>query len=60
MGNDCKYGVPPFKLTQEMRDGIGNKFTEFVELTTNIYIELRKHSKEILNLFNLMTNAKIS
>jgi len=58
MGNDCKFGVPPFKLTNDMRAGIGEfNFKDFIELTTNIYIEIRKHSKEILNLFNLMTNA---
>lgn len=63
LGNDPKPLPPPMKISAEMIIGMGGPlskgYTKFLSLCCQAYNVLRKHSRLIISLFVLMTDAKI-
>ncbi|ELP84266.1 phosphatidylinositol 3-kinase class, putative [Entamoeba invadens IP1] len=64
LGKECKPFPPPMKLCKEIVEGMGGKgspqYQEFTKLCCECYNSIRKSSKLIMNLFQLMTNSNIA
>lgn len=64
LGKECKPFPPPMKLCKEMIDCMGGKgsssYQDFTKLCCECYNSIRKSSKLIMNLFQLMTNSNIA
>lgn len=63
LGRDPKPLPPPMKLCKEMVEGMGGAksegYTKFIELCCTAFNILRKSADLILNMFVLMSDAKI-
>ncbi|KAL7716694.1 phosphatidylinositol 3-kinase [Entamoeba marina] len=63
LGKECKPFPPPMKLCKEIVECMGGKgsqnYQDLSKLCCECYNALRKSSKLIMNLFQLMTNSNI-
>ena len=63
LGRDPKPLPPPMKLTKEMVDAMGGAssplYNEFRRLCYTTFMQLRRHSSLVLNLFSMMVDASV-
>ncbi|EKE40440.1 hypothetical protein ENUP19_0305G0059 [Entamoeba nuttalli] len=64
LGKECKPFPPPMKLCKEIVECMGGKgstqYQDFTKLCCECYNSIRKSSKLIMNLFQLMTDSNIA